>query len=40
LTANVPFLLNGWYVVINSDYFQGFANNTDIGGAVYGYTYA
>lgn len=40
LTANVPYLLNGWYVVINSDYFQGFANSTDIGGAAYGYTYA
>lgn len=40
LTANVPFLLNGWYVVINSDYFQGFANSTDIGGAAYGYTFA
>ncbi len=40
LTANVPFLLNGWYVVVNSDYFQGFANNTDIGGSAYGYTFA
>jgi hypothetical protein len=40
LTANVPFLLNGWYVVINNDYFQGFANAADIGGACYGYSYA
>lgn len=40
LTANVPFLLNGWYVVVNNDYFQGFANAADVGGAAYGYTYA
>lgn len=40
LTANQPFIQNGWWVVINSDYFQGFANSTDIGGAAYGYTYA
>lgn len=40
LTANVPYILNGWYVVPNNDYFQGFANNTDINGGSYGYTYA
>lgn len=40
LTANVPFIQHGWWVVINSDYFQGFANSTDIGGAAYGYSYA
>ena len=38
LTANQPYLLNGWFVVVNSDYFEGFANNTDINGAAYGYT--
>lgn len=40
LTANVPFIQNGWWVVVNNDYFQGFANAADIGGAAYGYTYA
>lgn len=38
LTANSPTILNNWIVVINNDYYQGFANNTDIGGAAYGYT--
>ncbi len=38
LTANSPTVLNSWVVVVNSDYYQGFANNTDIGGAAYGYT--
>lgn len=40
LTVNVPFIQNGWWNVINNDYFQGFANNTTTGGAAYGYTYA
>jgi hypothetical protein len=40
LTANVPYLLNGWFTVQNNDYFEGFANNTDINGAAYGYVYA
>lgn len=40
LTANVPQVYNGWYTVQNNDYFEGFANNTDINGAAYGYTYA
>ena len=40
LTANVPFVQNGWYTVQNNDYFQGFANNTDIIGAAYGYVYS
>ncbi|MFL5309496.1 MAG: hypothetical protein ACJ79H_03475 [Myxococcales bacterium] len=40
LTANVPYVLNGWITVQNNDYFEGFANNTDINGAAYGYTYA
>jgi hypothetical protein len=40
LTANQPLRENGWYIVINNDYFQGFANAADIGGAAYGYTYA
>lgn len=38
LTANVPYQLNGWIAVQNNDYFEGFANNTDINGAAYGYT--
>lgn len=40
LTVNVPYLLNGWFTVQNSDYFEGFANNTDVVAAAYGYTYA
>lgn len=40
LTANVPYVLNGWFTVQNNDYFEGYANNTDINGAAYGYTYA
>lgn len=39
LTANVPLRENGWYNVVNNDYFQGFANAVDVGGAAYGYTY-
>ena len=40
LTVNVPYLLNGWYTVQNSDYWEGYANNTDVVAAAYGYTYA
>lgn len=40
LTINVPFVLNGWFTVQNNDYFEGFANNTDINGAAYGYVYS
>lgn len=40
LTANVPYPLNGWFTVQNNDYWEGFANNTDINGASYGYTFS
>jgi len=40
LTANVQLQWNGWLTVQNNDYFEGFANNTDINGAAYGYNYA
>jgi hypothetical protein len=40
LTANVPYILNAWITIQNSDYLEGFANSTDIVGAAYGYTYA
>ena len=40
LTANTSFLRNWWITCANNDYFEGFANNTDINGASYGYTYA
>ncbi len=40
LTANVPDIRNMWATVQNNDYFEGFANNTDINGAAYGYTFA
>lgn len=40
LTANVPFILNWWVVAPVNDYFEGFANNTDIDGASHGYSFA
>lgn len=40
LTANVPYILNGWFTVQNNDYFEGFANAADIVAAAYGYTFA
>jgi hypothetical protein len=40
LSANVPYVLNGWYTVQNNDYFEGFANAADIVGAAYGYTFS
>lgn len=36
--ANVPWIQSWWLTVQNSDYFEGFANNTDIVGAAYGVT--
>jgi len=36
LTASVPQIWNWWVAVPNNDYFEGFANNTDINGATYG----
>lgn len=39
LVANVPTILNWWVVVLTAEYFQGFANSTDINGSSYGYTY-
>ncbi len=38
LTVNVPYILQGWFTVQNSDYWEGFANNTDVIGAAYGLT--
>lgn len=40
LTASVPYIFNGWITIQNSDYFEGYANATDINGAAYGYTYS
>lgn len=40
LTASVQFVQNWWVAIQNSDYFEGFANSTDINGASYGYTFA
>lgn len=37
---NVPWTPTGWYTVQNNDYFEGFANNTDIVGAAYGLNWA
>lgn len=39
LTVNVPYILNGWFTVQNNDYFEGFANNTDVIAGAYGYTF-
>ncbi len=39
LTVNVPWTMpGGWVTVQNNDYFEGFANNTDVVAAAYGYT--
>ncbi len=40
LTASVPLVNNWWIAVANNEYFEGFANNTDITGNSSGYTYA
>jgi hypothetical protein len=40
LTQNVAFRDNGWTTVQNNDYYEGFANNTDINGAAYGLQYS
>jgi len=40
LTANLAFITNWWVTVANNEYFQGFANSTDINGSSYGYTYS
>jgi hypothetical protein len=40
LTANTQFVQNWWVAVPNNDYFEGFANSTDINGGSFGYTYA
>jgi hypothetical protein len=39
LTAAIQFVQNWWVAVPNNDYFQGFANNTDIQAATYGYAF-
>ncbi len=38
LTVNVPYELKGWITMPNNGYFGGFANNTDVVAAAYGYT--
>lgn len=40
LTANVPQTWNWWRAIPNNDYFEGFANSTDINGCSDGYTFA
>jgi len=39
LTASVPAIFNWWQVAKINDYFEGFANNTDVVGTSSGYTY-
>jgi hypothetical protein len=38
LVANVMKELKGWITIQNNDYFEGFANNTDVVAAAYGVT--
>lgn len=40
LTVNVVLIKNWWIAVPNDDYFEGFANNTDVIGSSFGYIYA
>jgi hypothetical protein len=40
LAANVPTIWNWWQVAKINDYFEGFANNTDIIASSSGYSYA
>ena len=40
LTVNVPAIFNWWQVAQINDYYEGFANNTDVVGTSSGYTYA
>lgn len=40
LTQNVPQVWNWWMVAQVNDYFEGFADNTDIIASSSGYTYA
>lgn len=40
LTANIQFVQAWWIAVPNNDYFEGFANSTDINGGSWGYTFA
>ena len=40
LTVNVPQVWNWWITIKNNDYFEGFADQTTVNGASYGYTYA
>lgn len=40
LTVNEPYELKGWITIQNNDYFEGFANNTDVVAAAYGLTSA
>lgn len=40
LTVNVPAIFNWWITVQNNDYFEGFADQTTVNGAAYGYVFA
>jgi len=41
LTPNEPWsFAPSWITIQNNDYFEGFANNTDVVGAAYGMTFA
>jgi hypothetical protein len=39
LTISVPAIFNWWIVAKINDYFEGFADNTDVVGSSSGYTY-
>lgn len=40
LAVNVPTVWNWWQVAKINDYFEGFANNTDVIASSSGYSYA
>src|SRR5690349_19303268 len=40
LAVNVPTVWNWWQVAAVNDYFEGFANNTDVIASSSGYSYA
>ena len=40
MTASAPYLLNGWFVVPNNGFFQGYANSATVNGGAYGVTAA
>lgn len=38
MTANVPYFVNGWYVMPVNGFLQGYANSATVNGGAYGVT--